>query len=589
MNIQIIKNSGKIEQYDFEKILHSIKQANSETSEELSLNNISKQLEKYLDIIALSQESKLSSKHLFKIVNKLLEENELFDTQKKYLNFKSQQKSYFTQNEINKLLKYYSPNQSEIKLDECLEKFIREENQSLLSVYKSKKILPNINSEETIVLQDNLDNIMEGIKKMSVNAQQGIKSNINFSKIRPRNAIISSTMGRASGPIAFMEIFITAFKQLINGFNKNNYNKLQIILNLNHPDIFEYLTLVRKTKNADIRFIIQKPENFEELIKSKSELELINPQNQEVYSSIDLNNSMDLIISSIKENKNLKIRSCESAYLYSKNQNFSNFTVFLNNYYDQFELKTKELINDLENIKNHYQEHNIKINFNGFYDLLFRLKLEFESVKTLEIITQILDELSKKIKKYFILVIDLDDPIIDLTENSSGLDPYDHLIVEKTNLEGQKVLIANPVLENYLNETSLHTDDILNQIAEDKSIQNLNVIDPNIKSLLITGKDINPEWNIKIQSLFENVFEYVEKKLHLPNSFNFKKLISLANISNIHIDNYLDELKEKHKTTNYLVKTIQNRNSVQVQPPLFQLKKTEEISLPPITSKHQNE
>jgi ribonucleoside-diphosphate reductase alpha chain len=617
----IVKKNQEIAEFDSQKIINSLLNANRDSKEHpFDPEKILAKIENYLEVILLNQESKLSTEQLRILITKILEEANFVETAKNYsVHQKTATPSIYEKSEIEKIIRFFNRNQTAAGLNDLFKQFSAKTSNhklatEILHAFQRKQFLPDINilsksspfEQKTIILEDNLDSIFDGLKNTAFNYQNGITTNLNFSKLRPKNSTLSSSKGSASGPVSFIKIFISAFEALKHGSLFHSTYQQKIILNIDHPDLVEYLIFIKSQKdnlsNQNFNYLISLTPEFLNALQNDQNFELINPKNQEAVNLLNARNTLDLIFSTIKENNQLGIIIAEKNPDLVSEQNIISGTIILPSFADNKNFDQNNFKKALEKAEHYLTEirkdlpensnYKIRLNFMGLADLLINLEIGYSSLKCLELIREILSIVKSTLSDQTETCVNLFNPLEQILECSNGIEPLNQLIKVKSNLEGEKIYQVHPLLKNSLQQAHLNESEFSEQIHRENSLANISVIPTALKQIFQTKADISYEWSIKLQKTFEEIFSGVDKKIQFVSGFDLNQIDlndfrSFNNLSFYSIDKPVYYNSEPNHEANFLIKVNQQkkRSAIQIQPPLFQIKKTEEILLPPIEIK----
>jgi ribonucleoside-diphosphate reductase alpha chain len=105
-----------------------------------------------------------------------------------------------------------------------------------------------------------------------------------------------------------------------------------------------------------------------------------------------------------------------------------------------------------------------------------------------------------------------------IAATSSGIEPLFAVSYYRTVLDGTQMVEVNPFFKKMAKEMGFYTPALMEQIAQEGSIQKIPGIPDEVKTLFVTSHDISPEWHIKIQAAFQgHTDNAVSKTINFPH------------------------------------------------------------------------
>lgn len=435
---------------------------------------------------------------------------------------------------------------------------------------------------------DSIEEIFDAVKYAALIHKSGGGTGFSFSRLRPKESRVGSTGGVASGPLSFLRIFNTATEQIKQGGTRRGAN--MGILRIDHPDIMEFITAKeREGELNNFNLSVGLTEAFMKAVENDEKYDLVTPHSGKTVAQLEAKKVFELLVRKAwesgdpgivfldrinKDNPTPELGEIESTNPCGEqpllpyeacNLGSLNVSAFYDAakkdvdwdaFKDAIHLSVRFLDNvidasryPLESIDEMVRTNRkIGLGLMGWADLLFQLRIPYDSVEALNLgekLMAFIQSESKSASKTLAAergpfpaydgsvfgkrnlgpyrnatttTIAPTGTLSIIAGCSSGIEPLFALSFARHVMDGAKLVEVNRHFEDALKEAESHSQALMDDVAKKGRIQHMDYLPDWLRRVFVTAMDIEAEWHLKMQAAFQH---------HTDNAVS--KTVNLAN------------------------------------------------------------
>ncbi len=432
-------------------------------------------------------------------------------------------------------------------------------------------------------VEDSMEGIFDAIKHTALIHKSGGGTGFSFSRLRSKDSVVRSTAGTASGPVSFMSVFNAATETVKQGGTRRGANMAILRVDhpdieqftnckkgenaLNNFNISVAVTddFMDAVKN-NLKFELR-DQRTGEVVKEVNAKKLFDKIVENAWSNgepgivfldqINRSNPTPKIgaIESTNPCGEQPLLPFESCNLGSINLDHMVIDGAID--WEKLENTVKLSVRFLDDVieVNKYPlpqieemtraNRKIGLGVMGFADLLFQLEIPYNSADGIKLGEEIMafirrtshkasEQLASErgafanfeksihenpIRNATVTTIAPTGTLSMIADSSGGVEPVFSLVYIKKVMDGQELLYVNRHFEKALDRAGIRTDDLVERIANCKSLEEVEDVPEPLRRIYVTSHEIAPEWHVRMQAAFQKYTDNaVSKTINFPKN-----------------------------------------------------------------------
>jgi len=443
-------------------------------------------------------------------------------------------------------------------------------------------------------VEDSMDGIFDALKNTAMIHKSGGGTGFSFSRLRPRNSMVRSTAGTASGPVSFMSVFNAATETVKQGGTRRGAN--MGILRVDHPDIEQFVDSKKgETALNNFNISVAVTDEFMDAVKNREKFNLKDPRSGAVASQVDAEKLFDKIVENARNNGepgiifidqiNRRHSLPEVGQIESTNPcgeqpllpyescnlgsiNLDHMVADGELDWDKLERSVKQAVRFLDNVieVNKYPlpqiaaitraNRKIGLGVMGFADMLCQLDVPYNSAEGIKRGEEVMafvqqtahrtsQELSQgrgnfpnfhlstfknPMRNATVTTVAPTGTLSMIADCSSGVEPVFSLVFVKKVMDNQELLYVNRHFENALQRAGIKSDALMEKVSHARLLAEVPEIPEPLRRIFVTTFDISWEWHVRMQAAFQRYTDNAVSK-----TINFPNSAAVADVKRAYL------------------------------------------------------
>src|SRR2546425_424144 len=347
-----------------------------------------------------------------------------------------------------------------------------------------------------------MEEIFASVKAAAIIHKSGGGTGFAFSRLRPKDDLVASTGGRASGPVSFLRVFNSATEAVKQGGTRRGAN--MGILRVDHPDILEFIDYKLDGGITNFNISVAATDRFMEALERGEEYELINPRTGAVAGRLSAKEVFDRIVSAAWRTGDPGMGFIDRINASPANPGADLLFIMGIPYDSQEAIDLAERLMSFVKDKGHDQCARLAEERGPFPNWSKSIYKDVRPMRNSTVTT-----------------IAPTGTISMIAGCSSGIEPifalaFQHRVKQP---DGERVLtFVNETFEAIAKARGFYSDALKEEIARRGSLHGIPGLPENAANVFKTSHDIPFEWHVRHQAAFQRYTDNgVSKTINLPN------------------------------------------------------------------------